>query len=321
MPFPLMPGYDHINLVADLDPVAAVRDEETGERIRRFPKLIPAGSPDFGYAVQTGTEWRIGCTGASDPAGARYDLARDLRMEAEHENDAEVVHAMRAAAEQLDPPEGRQLPKDEWEIGERRYRVIRIEKFTLIHQGVMEPPRVTDSDTPEADPLLRGLLIQPRAPAGQWEAQLRLNLVGYIPKPGSVPDEIMVEAGDAIRRHAGVVLLPPTFTVLEILGTAAKPITGGNDPREARSRLAGYFTNLLPGLREFQGDPASAAELAEWKHAAEQIEATNGHAFNVLGRRFCTIRVSRMLRLGRDGPEAPRGSDQARYGLQEPDTG
>ncbi|MFG2002151.1 DUF5954 family protein [Spirillospora sp. NPDC048911] len=317
MAFPLMPGYDHINLVADLDPVAAVRDEETGERIRRFPKLIPAGSPDFGFAVQTKTEWRIGCTGASDPSGARYDLARNLRLEAEYEKDAEVVRALRAAAERLDPAEGEQLPKDEWEIGDHRYRVIRIEKFTLINQGVMEPPRLTDTDNPEEDSLLRDYLLEPRAPAGQWEAQLRLNLVGYIPRPGDLPDEIMAEARHAIRTHAGVLLLPPAFTVLEIIGTKAKPITGGRDPGEARRRLAGYFSDLLPGLREFQGDPATTAELAEWAAAAERIEATNGHDFTVLGRRFRTIRVSRMLRLGRDGPEAPRASDQRRYGLPE----
>ncbi|GAA2596423.1 DUF5954 family protein [Actinomadura fulvescens] len=321
MPFPLMPGYDHINLVADLDPVAAVRDEETGERIRRFPKLIPAGSPDFGFAIQTGTQWRIGCTGACDPSGARYDLARHLRTKVEWQKDPGVVRAMRAAADRLDPPEGEPSSMDEWELGEHRYRIIRIEKFTLINQGVMEPPRVTDSDCPETDAQLRDHLIDPRAPAGQWEAQLRLNLVGYIPRPGDVSDEFMAEARQAIRAYAGVVLLPPTFTVLEIAGTKAKPITGGNDPREARDHLAGYFTDLLPGLREFQGDPATDAELAEWRHAAEQIKATNGHDFSVLGRRFHTIRVSRMLRLGRDGPEPPRHSDQERYGIPEANAG
>lgn len=315
-----MPGYDHINLVADLDPVAAIRDGEIGERIREFPKLCPAGSPDFGYAVQHGTEWRIGCIGAYDPAGARHSLAGGLRQAAEREPDPKLVKDMLRAAGRLDPEEGEQLAKDEWEIGDRRYRAIRIEKFTLIGNRMMEPPRPTDFALSGTDSLLRDHLIDPRAPAGQWEAQLRLNLVGYLPKPSSVPEEIYTQARHAIRTHPGVVLLPPTFTVVEVIeeGATWEPLTGGSDPCQARSHLAGYFTELLPRLREFQGDPASPAEIAEWKEAAEQIEASGGHRFTALGRRFRMIRISRMLRLGRDGPEAPRPCDQDRYGY-DPD--
>jgi hypothetical protein len=112
MSFPLMPGYDHINVVADLDPVAAVRDKELGERIQAYPKLLPAGSPDFGYAMQTGTEWRIGSVGASDPEGARYGLASHLRKNAaEREKNPKIARAMRRVADKLDPEEGEQLPR------------------------------------------------------------------------------------------------------------------------------------------------------------------------------------------------------------------
>ncbi|MEU5877536.1 DUF5954 family protein [Spirillospora sp. NPDC047279] len=312
-----MPGHDHINLVAELDPVAAVRDEEIGERIRRFPKLIPFGAPDFGHAVQDGPEWRIGATGACDPAGARFDLARRLRGEAENEEDGGVVRALRAAGDRLDPPEGDPLPKDEWEIGARRYRVIRVERFTLIMNGVMEPPRVTDADLLAGDPLLHGHLIDPLAPAGQWETQLRLNLAGFVPNPGSVADAVMTETRHAVHTHAGVVLLPPTFTVLEIKDGTAKPVTGGHDPDQARAHLARYFSDVLPELRGFQGEPPAPAEVAEWRRAAAEVEATAGHEFDVLGRCYRTVRVSRMIRLGRDGPEAPRASDQELYGLPE----
>lgn len=316
MAFPLMRGYDHINVVADLDPVAAMKDDDLGERMRAYPKLLPAGSPDFGYAVQTGSEWRIGCTGACDPEGARYDLAAHLRRSArDRERDPEVGRAMLAAADRLDPEDGDQLPKDEWEIGDRRYRVIRIEKFTLIGHRVMEPPRPTDVDPPDEERVLRGHPIDPLAPAGRWEAQLRLNLVGYRPIPGTVPDIVQTEARHAIRTHPGVIVLPPTFTVVEIKDDMWEPLTGGDGPGIARDNLAHYFTELLPRLREYQGDPASPAELAEWAGAAERIRATPGPEFAVLGRRFRTVRVSRMLRVGRDGPEGPRPSDQERYGL------
>ncbi|MFA1550042.1 DUF5954 family protein [Actinomadura chokoriensis] len=317
MSFPLMPGYDRIDMVADLDPVAAVRDKELGERIQEYPKLFPAGSPDFGFAIQSGTGWRIGCLGASDPEGGRRSLAVHLRQTvAEQEPAPDLARAMLAAAGRLDPEEGEQLAKDEWEIGDRRYRVIRIEKFTLIGGGEMEPPRSTDTE-PDGWPVpLRDHPIEPLAPSGHWETQLRLNLVGFRPIPGTVPEIVQTEAAHAIRSHPGVILLPPTFTVVEIKDGAWDPITGGEGPLQARDNLAAHFTQLLPLLRNYQGDPASAAELAEWARAAEEIKAVRGYEFATMGRRFRTVRISRMMRVGRDGPEGPRPSDQDRYGLQ-----
>ncbi|MEV4670625.1 MULTISPECIES: DUF5954 family protein [Actinomadura] len=314
MAFALMRGYDHINVVARLDPVAAVRDRELGERILRYPKIFPAGAPDFGHAVQRGDAWRIGALGCDDPAAARYGLAMDLRTAAGAEPDRATAAAMRAAADRLDPEEGEQLAKDEWEIGDRRYRIVRVEKFIQFGDRVLEPPRSTDADL-AADGLLRDHPIDPAAPCGQWEAQLRLNLVAFMPVIGSVPDIVRTEARHAIQAHPGVVVLPPTFIVVELDGDSWAPLTGGDDPDEARERLAGHFTGLLPRLREFSGDPPSAAELAEWEAMAADIRATPGHAFSVRGREFRTVRVARMLRLGRDGPESPRPSDQERYGL------
>lgn len=316
MTFPLMHGFDHINVVADLDPVAAVRDRELGERILRYPKILPAGSPSFGHAVQIGKEWRIGCLGSDDPSAARYGLAMDLRTAAAEERDPRTAEAMLAAAARLDPEEGAQLPKDEWEIGDRRYRIIRVEKFILIGDRVMEPPRATDADL-TGDGLLRGHPIDPPAPCGQWEAQLRLNLVARLPVAGTVPDLIRAEARHAIQAHPGVVLLPPTFVVVEVDGDSWAPLTGGDDPDQARDRLARHFTGLLPRLREFQGDPATPAELAEWTALADEIRASTGHRIIVRGREFRTVRVCRMLRLGRDGPESPRPCDQDQYGLTD----
>jgi len=315
MTFPLMRGYDKINLVAELDPVSAARDTELGERMAAHPKLFPAGSPDFGFAIQTGPSWRIATSGGSDPAGSRTALASHLRRTAkQQEKDPEVQWAMLAAADRLDPEDGRPLAKDEWEIGDKRYRVIRIEKYTLIGGGVMEPPRATDADPPREAQLLNDHPIDPLAPAGHWEAQMRLNLIGYQPIPGTVPDQIQAEARHAIRTHPGVILLPPSFTVVEIEGDAWKPFTGGEGPDQARHHLAMHFSEDWARFREFQGNPPTPAERAEWAEAAKQIEATTGPEYAVLGRRFRIVRVSRFLRLGRDGPEGPRPSDQERYG-------
>jgi hypothetical protein len=317
MAFTLMRDYDKINVVAELDPVAAARDTELGRRMRAYPKLYAGLRPDFGFAVQTGGTWRIRTAGASDPDGSRVCLASHLRRRAaEREKDPGLRRALRSAADRLDPEDGPPLAKDEWEIGDSRYRVIRVEKFTLIGGGVMEPPRATDIDPPPEARLLSDHLIDPLAPAGRWEAQLRLNLVGNLPRRGSVPDQIMAEARHAIRTHPGVVLLPPGFVVMEIKGTSWQPFTDAEGPAEARDNLAAHFTELLPRFRQFQGDPATPAELVEWTAAAERIRATAGPEFAALGRRFRIVRVSRFLRLGRDGPEGPRPSDQERYGLQ-----
>src|SRR5690606_41645399 len=108
----------------------------------------------LGHAVQIGKEWRIRCLGSDDPSAARYGLAMDLRTAAAEERDPATTGAMRAAADRLDPEEGEQLAKDEWEIGDRRYRIIRVEKFILIGDRAMEPPRSTDADLP-GDGLLR----------------------------------------------------------------------------------------------------------------------------------------------------------------------
>ena len=309
MSFALMRGFDHINMVARLDPVAAVRDRELGERILRYPKIYSIGSPDFGHAIQTGDEWRIGSLGADDPKAARYDLAIDLRTAAGGEPCPATAAAMRAAAARLDPEEGEQLAKDEWEIGDRRYRIIRVERFVQFGDRVLEPPRATDADL-AADGLLRDHPIDPAAPCGHWEAQLRLNLVAFMAASGSLPDVVRTEARHAIHAHPAVVVLPPTFMVVELEGDGWGPLTGGDSPDDAREQLARRFTGLLPRRREYDGAPATEDELAEWSAMAEEIRATPGHSFSVRGREFRTVRVSRMLRLGRDGPEAPRPSDQ-----------
>jgi Family of unknown function (DUF5954) len=316
MGFPLMRGFDRINVSADLDPVAAMRDKDLGDRMRAYSRIIPGGPPDFGFAVQTGATWRIGVTGGGDPYSTRISLASHLRREAnERRIDPGVRRVMVAAADRLDPEEGEQIVKDEWEIGDHRYRIIRMEKFILIGDRVMEPPRPTDTDPPAGAEFLEGHPIDPLAPAGPWEAQMRLNLAGWMP-PFTPPVEPMVvtEARHALRTHPGVILLPPAFTAVEFDGDSIRPVTSTTGPSRAQANLVFHFTEFLPRMCEFGDDPATPQDLAAWQQAAEQIKTSPGPEFAVLGRRFCIVRVSRMMRLGSDGPEGPRPSDQERYG-------
>ncbi|RFU39688.1 hypothetical protein DZF91_21125 [Actinomadura logoneensis] len=328
--FPLMRGFDTINVSTDLEPMAAMRDADLGERIRAFPKMLPGGSPDFGSAEQVGDRWTVLCSGAGDPCSARVDLAATLRKAAgavdgptargvRRETDPTTARSMLEVADRLDPEDGEPSAKDEWEIGDRRYRVIRIEKFVLINSGGMEPPRSSDAEPPEEPSLLRGHPIDPCAPVGFWEAQMRLNLAGFGPIPGTMPEQVEAEARLACRTHPGIVMLPPTYSVVEVTPEGGwEPLTGGHGPDSAKERLSGHFTQLLPMLREFQGDPASGEELADWAAAAAEIDAAPGPEWNVTicgePRRFRIVRIGRMIRVGRDGPEPPRPSDQERYG-------
>ncbi|WP_337959749.1 DUF5954 family protein [Actinomadura pelletieri] len=141
------------------------------------------------------------------------------------------------------------------------------------------------------------------------------SLVGHMPAPGTVPDQVRAEARHAIRTHPGVVPLPPTFVVVEVDGDSWSPITGGDDPGDARERPARHFTGSLPRLREFQGDPAGPGALAEWTALSKEIKVSSGHRILVRGREFRTVRVSRMMRLGRDGPEGLRPCDEEHHGL------
>lgn len=317
MGFPLMRGFDRINVSADLDPVTAARDKDLGDRMRAYPRIITGGPPDFGFAIQTGSTWRLGVAGGGDPYSTRISLASHLRREArECQTDPRIGRVMVAAADRLDPEEGEQIVKDEWEIGNRRYRIVRLERFILIGDRVMEPPRPTDTDPVSSEAgLLEGHRSDPLASAGPWEAQMRLNLADWVP-PFTPPVQqiVVTEAQHALRTHPGVILLPPAFTVVEFDGDSIRPIASTIGPSRARADLVFHFAEFLPRMREFDNDPATPDELAAWKKAAEQIEASPGPEFTVLGRRFCIVRVSRMMRLGSDGPEGPRPSDQERYG-------
>ncbi|MBW8482877.1 DUF5954 family protein [Actinomadura parmotrematis] len=315
MGFPLMKGFDHIQVAADLDPVAAARDAELGERMRAFSKLFPADKPDFGFAIQTGGEWRIGHVGCNDPQGTGISLAAHLRLSAREEPDPRTAAGLNAVARKLDPEDGRPSGKGEWEIGDRRYRRIRIERVTLIHRDKgMEPPRATDTDPPDEARLLHDHPIDPTAPCGQWDAQLRLNLAGYRPIPGLLPEDVELDARHAVTACPGIVVLPPDFTVVEVLAPGSwKPFTSGEGPGLARDALAGYFTEVLPRLREFQGDPPTPDERERWAGAAAAIRDAPGPDFHADGRHFRTVRVIRFLRLGRDGPEGLRPTDPDQY--------
>lgn len=308
MAFEGMPGYDLINVVRDLDPVEAVRDQEAAERMRVYPKVVGAGPPDFGCAEQAGGTWRVLSLGAAEPAGARVDLAIHLRTAAETSpaDAGELV----AAARRLDPEEdeGEADRASDWPVAGRRFRIVRVLGFTRFGADGPEPARATDTE--EAP--LKGYPIDPVAPVGPSEAALRLELLSLVPAAGTVPEAERREAVDAVKNHPGVVLLPPEYTVVEERDAGWSPITGGSGPGDARRALAYTFREILPRF-PLPGRPEpTPGELAEYAAAAGRIEAAVHEVeFVVAGRRYRTIRVVRMIRVGPDGPEPARPSDES----------
>ncbi|WP_242907080.1 DUF5954 family protein [Actinomadura terrae] len=300
-----MPGYDLINLVRDLGPVEAVRDQESAERMRVYPKIVGAGPPDFGVAERSGGAWRIRHLGALEPYGARIDLAMHLRHSAgRHER--RVRERMLAIADRCDPEVGEQTGETDFAVGGLRYRIVRVLGFTRFGEDGPEPARPTDT---EEGPL-RSFLIDPTAPVGPSDAALRLELLSLLPAAGTVPEAVRREAVAAIREHPGVVLLPPEFTVAEDLDDRWRPLTGGDGPQDARDALAHYFRVILPRHAPGGGPPPSKGELAEYARAADQVDAERGVEFVACGRRFRIVRVVRMVRVGPDGPEPARPSDE-----------
>ncbi|MEU8802195.1 DUF5954 family protein [Spirillospora sp. NPDC048819] len=315
MSFEGMPGHDLINVVRDLEPVAAVRDQEAAERRRAYPEIVGVGPPEFGCAEQAGGAWRILSLGALEPYEARIDLSVHLRdIAGDHEPAVrEDMLRLADALEQgaleqggLERAARERADRNECAAGPLRFRIVRVLGFARFGDDGPEPARVTDGE----DGPLREFAIDPAAPVGPADAALRLELLGLVPAEGTVPDELRREALSAVKAHPGVVLLPPEFTVLEDRDGQWRPVTGGIGPQDARDSLAHYFRVLLPKAGpEDCGPPPSPGELAEYAEAADRIDADGGVEFVACGRRFRIVHVIRMIRVGPDGPEPARPSD------------
>ncbi|TDE35759.1 DUF5954 family protein [Actinomadura sp. 6K520] len=305
MSFEGMPGHDLINVVRDLEPVAAVRDQEAAERARAYPGLVPVGPPEFGCAEQAGGAWRTLSLGAAAPSGARAGLAAHLRGAAAG-HDPAVGKEMLLLADALETARDTGGPeRNECAAGPLRFRVVRVPGFARFGADGPEPARVTDAEDGRPD-----RRIDPAAPVGPADAALRLELLGLPPAAGPVPEPLRREAASAVRAYPGVVLLPPYFTVMEDRDGQWRPVVGGTGPQGARDALAHHFRVLMPREAPEGGAPPSPGELAEYARAADRIDADGGVEFAACGRLFRIVRVIRTLRVGPDGPEPARPSDE-----------
>ncbi|MBW8481876.1 DUF5954 family protein [Actinomadura parmotrematis] len=276
MSFDGMAGYDVINLRSEVDPVTAVREQEATERVLVYPRLAGAGTADFGVAEQDGGRWRIAGLDRPTPMSARALLASALR--AEEDPDAAALAA------EVARHRGRET---EWSLRGRRFRIVRVQGFVRLGEDGPEPLRATDEEpaVPYPD---RGFVLDPAAPTTSTDAALRLDLANLAPARGTVPEDALREARDALAAYPGIVLLPLDYAAMEERDGSWAPLTGGTGPRVVRERLA----VLVPG-------------------AADAVAGEGRSEFAVDGRRLRIVRIVRMIRVGADGPEPARPSDGA----------
>ncbi|WP_147312237.1 DUF5954 family protein [Thermomonospora umbrina] len=308
MDFPPMTGHDLINVVRVSEPVALVREHEAAERAEDYPKLAGAGRPDFGVAEQHGPTWRIVGLGCMEPQGARADLAAHLRASLKDADEAVRAEGLAVAA-RLDPEEGEPAGGNEWVVADRRYRIVRTQGYVRLGADGPEPVRSTDTEPPTEHPAC-GFALEPAAPASPADAALRLDLINLVPAPGTVSPEALDEAAAALGAYPGVVLLPVDYVVVEQCEGSWLPVTRGHGPKEARRSLGLYFETVLPRIGLPGRPPPTPEELAPYLAAAARLSEESRNEFTVHDRRFRVIRVINTIRVGPDGPEPARPTDE-----------
>lgn len=293
------------------DPVSEVTEQDIIRAAERYPGLVLRG-PVFGIAEQRpedGPRWRL-LSDMSDgfPQHARDGLVSRLWCTARDRTqpgDALRAHLLAAVARL-----GRE-PLDELAVGTTRYRIVRGDEFARLGPGGIEGPRPTDPDQPAGACRTTGFVVDHARATSVAESIRRLELLPLSYRAERIPAEIRADSRRALRTHPGVVLLPAVFTFAERRKGAWEPMAAPQPtPQAARRTLCDYLSEFLPHL-----EPASAADAEACARAVDAYRSgPRRDELSVLGRRFRIIRVGRMMRIGPDGPEAPRPSDQDPYG-------
>lgn len=300
-------------------PVAAAQEADASDAARKYGHYIIRG-PLFGTVCQDegdGHRWRVltPVTGGF-PQDARDSLNSALWFRAKDgADDRAVRRELLAAVARLETE-----PVDEVAAAGTRYRVVRCEEIVYSNGDGPEPPRPTDPEPavrgwepgardPEVD---AGFVIDHIAAASVMEASERLALMGLRYRSPRYPAGVRADSRRAVRTHAGVVLLPTAFRVLERTATGWEPATEVlASPHAARRTLVQMLTWLWPAMYELP-----EARRAGYARAAADFRAA-GTADSVRlddGRELLVVRTRRVVRIGPDGPESARPSDEEENG-------
>ncbi|MFG2987736.1 DUF5954 family protein [Streptomyces sp. NPDC048257] len=329
-----------------VEPVEAAVEADALDAVARAGDVVVRG-PLFGVAAQSagdGPRWRVvlevttGC-----PQQARDGLNSRLWFRAKDEaKDRAERRALLAAVARLESER-----VDELVVSGTRYRVIRAEEYAASGPDGMEAPRPTDPEplVPDWDRAVRepgiddGLVVDPDAPVTPTQAFEQLALRGLCYTGERFPEEVRADARRALDTHPDVLVMPPTFSVVERTRGGWRPVSGPHvTPHAARRSLDFALTWMWPRMRGHLPEDADpridartwaagdgrdggggggggksadlrAAKLAAYAGAADTLRAGRVNRLEFQDSVYQIVRTRRLLRWGPDGPEGPRPSD------------
>lgn len=315
------PGREHLYMkVANTEhPVAAAQEADASDAARRYTHYMIRG-PLFGVAAQgdgDGRRWRV----VSPVTGGFPQEARDAlnsllwfrAKDGTHER--WVRRELLAAVARLETE-----PVDEVAAAGTRYRVVRADEFLYSNAEGPEPPRPTDPEPADRSWSIRtaapgpdaGFVIDHMAETSVLTSAERLALLDLRYRSSRYPAEVLADSLRAVASHPGIILLPTAFRVLERTGTGWEPACALlGSPHGARRTLAGLLTEAWPAL--YRLDPDTRASYARSAAAFQAAGEANELRLED-GRELLVVRMRRLVRIGPDGPEAPRPSDEDPYG-------
>ncbi|MGW0390996.1 DUF5954 family protein [Streptomyces sp. NPDC003042] len=319
-----------------VEPVEAAVEADAVDAVARAGDVVVRG-PLFGVAAQSagdGQRWRVvAAVTAGCPQQARDELNSRLWFRAKDEaHDRAERRTLLAAVARLESER-----VDELAVAGTRYRVVRAEEYAGAGPDGMEQPRPTDPEPPVPDwdraakgpEIDDGLVLDPDAPVTPTQALEQLALRGLCYTGERFPEDVRADARRALDTHPDVLLLPPTFGVVERTASGWKPISGPHaTAHAARKSLDFALTWMWPRMQGHiphdadphtdartwtAGDGASAGprgtELAAYAEAADALRAGRVNRLEFQGAVYQIVRTRRLLRWGPDGPEGPRPSD------------
>ncbi|MET9693380.1 DUF5954 family protein [Streptomyces sp. NPDC006514] len=320
-----------------VEPVEAAMEADALDAAARAGDVVVRG-PLFGVAAQSaedGPRWRVvlevtaGC-----PQQARDGLNSRLWFRAKDgAQDRAERRELLAAVARLESER-----VDELLVSGTRYRVVRAEEYAASGPGGIEAPRPTDPEplVPDWDRTVRepgiddGLVVDPDAPVTPTQAFEQLALRNLCYTGGRFPDEVRADSRRALDTHPDVLLMPPTFSVVERTTDGWRPISGPHaTPHAARKSLDFALTWMWPRMRGHipedadprtdartwraaaggEGADLRAAKLAAYAGAADTLRGGRVDRLEFQGALYQIVRTRRLLRWGPDGPEGPRPSD------------
>ncbi|MDJ0380364.1 DUF5954 family protein [Streptomyces sp. G-G2] len=309
-----------------VEPVEAAVEADAVDAVMRAGGLVVRG-PLFGVAAQDsgeGPRWRVvvavtdGC-----PQQARDSLNSLLWFRAkDRAEDRAERRALLAAVARLENER-----VDDLTVAGTRYRVVRAEEYAGTGPGGMEEPRPTDPEplVPDWDRAVRGpdiddaLVLDPDAPVAPSQAAERLALRGFRYTGDRFPEDVRADSERAVDTHPDILVLPPTFTVVEQTPGGGTPLSGPHvSAHAARKSLDFALTWMWPRMRGLIPEDADMhadaraltdPELTAYVEAADALRAGRVNRLEFQDSVYKIVRTRRMLRWGPDGPDGPRPSD------------